>query len=165
MRCCSALTPARGRQQTGPGAGPGSRPWRWVLRPGASHVASFYRPGPEPPPPLPPPPPSPAPASPSRAPASSGLTRQGLPSARKAPQGAGPFLDPACVPSLHSGYRPAIQIVLDQPKRGSTRQGAPRGAAVMSRAATGRAQEQQPSGSEHQQQHPRGDPCIAKRRS
>jgi hypothetical protein len=70
-----------------------------VLRPGASHVASFYRPGPEPPP-FPPPPPSPAPASPSRAPASSGLTRQGLPSARKAPQGAGPFLDPACVRSV-----------------------------------------------------------------
>jgi hypothetical protein len=66
-----------------PDTGPGSRPWRWVLRSGASHVASFYRPGPEPPPP-----PPPAPASPPRAPASSDLARQGPPE-RAPPQAPG----------------------------------------------------------------------------
>jgi hypothetical protein len=53
MRFCSALTPTPApRPATNwPGRRPGSRPWRWVLRSGVSHVASFYRPGPEPPPP------------------------------------------------------------------------------------------------------------------
>jgi hypothetical protein len=117
MRFCSALTPtpARGRQQIGPDASPGSRPWRWVLRSGASRVDSFYRPGPEPPPAPPGPgilwPHSPrpntapwAPPPPRKAPQSAGNPMQ-KPSHASA---LGPFAERFALIKTHFGQRSQV---------------------------------------------------------